>query len=415
MFDRNKASLLLSANAVLLAAVLIFWNALGKVWCGWDERVLALMQQTFEPSFSRSTNDSWSIKQIYGLFTLLSFVLGFAALSKKNWVFYLTGVGALCGLVALARLELAQQTFFPLASVSFSFVFMFSGLLFILKRETAKEQARLRRLFAARLSERALRQALSEPALLKLSGEEKEATLMFIRLAHDAAAPRSISAEAQLQLCNEFVQEMTGLITGAEGCVMQLAGATIMAVFGAPLPASNHAEQALHAALLMQRRLLELKKQWARVGMPNAHLQVGIHTGRVVFGLLGARESVGYQALGEGVEFAARLCRANQRFATSLLVSATTFTQLPRNVYRARTLDFFSTKNEALKIHEVHGDLATYRSPIDSAFYQNYEKAFWAYQEKDFENARAPLEAALKLLPSDPAALALLVKLNNKS
>lgn len=414
MSVRNKPLLVFLTNAVLLCSVLVFWNALGKVWCVGDEQALTLMQQMGSLSFNESPNNSWSIKQTYGLFTLLSLVLGLAALFKKTRSLYLTGASTLGVLIALARFELARHTLFPLVSVSFSFVFMFVGLLFILKREAAKEQAHLRRLFSRRVSAGVLRQVLSRPALVKLNGEEKEATLMFIRFVRDATPPQSISAEARLQLLNEFAQEMTALITSAEGCVMQLGGDAIMAVFGAPLPVSHHAEQAVHAAMLMQRRLLELKKQWERVGLANAHIQMGIHTGSVVLGLLGAGELAGYHALGASVDFTARLCRANQLFATSLLVSATTFAQLPPNVYRARTLDYFSTKSTALKIHEVFGDLATYRSPIDSAFYQNYEKAFAAYEAKDCEKARAYLEAALKLLPHDPAALALLVKLNNK-
>ncbi|NJM42177.1 MAG: adenylate/guanylate cyclase domain-containing protein [Anaerolineae bacterium] len=80
-----------------------------------------------------------------------------------------------------------------------------------------------------------------------------------------------------------------------------------MAEFGAPLPLSDHAERAVRAGLHMQRRLHDLRQKWIKSGLPALQCRVGINTGAVYFGRMGAEAHQEITVLGPVVNLAARL------------------------------------------------------------------------------------------------------------
>ncbi len=419
MKSRKLILVVLIAAAGLLTAAMMFWQIFGAIWTPWDYSVLENFYRVAAGSQERPCNGqcarAWSRKEFFGALTLTSTLLALAALRKNSWPLHLTGLIIASALVAFACREFARSSLFPLVSLGGSFLFMFSGMLLCLHRARAKEHAFIRSLFSKSVSEHTLKQLLAQPERLKLEGEEKELTVLFAALSGNTPLVESIPASALVKLLKEFFTEMADIIIAEGGRVDKFLGDTLMAEFGAPLPSPNHAELAVRAALKMQRRLLDLQKQWERVGVPPLHCQIGIHTGLAVIGNLGSREVCDYTVLGEAVNLAARLRAANQNYGTTLLISEATSARLSPNEFRTRWLDTLELKNQAMKIYEVHGDLATYRSPIDAAYYQNYERAFSAYVARDFERARTSLEAALHLLPHDPAALSLLARLTRSS
>jgi adenylate cyclase len=78
-----------------------------------------------------------------------------------------------------------------------------------------------------------------------------------------------------------------------------------MAVFGAPLPAADHALKAAEAALDMQEALEVLNERLPEES--RVRFRVGIHSGPVVAGDIGSVHRIDYTVLGATVNLAARL------------------------------------------------------------------------------------------------------------
>jgi len=106
---------------------------------------------------------------------------------------------------------------------------------------------------------------------------------------------------------NTHRRAMNGVILGEGGTVMQYVGDSVMAVFGAPDPQSDHAEHALRAACLMHERQRELDAEWASRGLAAFGLGIGLSTGDVAAALLGSDERVEYTLVGDTVNNAQRL------------------------------------------------------------------------------------------------------------
>ena len=101
--------------------------------------------------------------------------------------------------------------------------------------------------------------------------------------------------------------EMNRAIIAAGGTVMQFVGDAVMAVFGAPVPMEDHAARAVEAAGAMHGAQAEVNRRWARDGLPEFGLGIGVTTGEVAAALLGSEEHLEYTVVGDTVNLAQRL------------------------------------------------------------------------------------------------------------
>jgi adenylate cyclase len=88
---------------------------------------------------------------------------------------------------------------------------------------------------------------------------------------------------------------------------MAFIGDAVMAVFGAPFPQADHADQALATAQAMHARQAELNGRWVTAGRPEFRLGIGLSTGEVAAALLGSEERLEYTVIGDTVNLAQRL------------------------------------------------------------------------------------------------------------
>ena len=116
--------------------------------------------------------------------------------------------------------------------------------------------------------------------------------------------------EQVIAVVNHYLNEMTEAILDAGGTLIAYMGDGIMAVFGAPLEQDDHADRA-HA-----RRARDDRPAAAGVSTPGSpsrvtpsgfRMGVGLNTGPVMCGNVGAEQRVEYTAIGDTTNTASRL------------------------------------------------------------------------------------------------------------
>jgi DNA-binding NarL/FixJ family response regulator len=92
--------------------------------------------------------------------------------------------------------------------------------------------------------------------------EEVEVTVLMSDIRSDSTISEHTSPTNLAAQLNEHRAAMNGAILDQGGTVMQFVGDAVMAVFGAPFPQADHAQQALAAALAMHKAQHELNTAW---------------------------------------------------------------------------------------------------------------------------------------------------------
>ena len=204
--------------------------------------------------------------------------------------------------------------------------------------------------------------SLVPPRPRALGEEHKVVTVVVGMLV--PAAPRTQRQEAEV-----WHQVLQGLLTGLLKEVERYGGTLqtvqddgFLALFGAPVAQEDHARRAVRAALAIQQHLRP--GPGAPAGPPGEgySVRLGLHTGQILLGRLGAAQRLIYTAVGDTTRHATRL--AQQATPGALLVSAAT-AQLVHDEVRlvACAPEPLPGQADALRAYQVLG-LAPRRHPL---------------------------------------------------
>ena len=144
---------------------------------------------------------------------------------------------------------------------------------------------------------------------LRLGGVELDCTILFSDLRGFTSFSETEPAAKVIEVVNFYLNEMTEAILGAGGTLIAYMGDGIMAAFGAPLTQDDHADRALRAAREMVGPRLERFNAWlADQGHSSGFaMGVGLNSGPVMAGNVGAEQRVEYTTIGDTTNTASRL------------------------------------------------------------------------------------------------------------
>ena len=235
------------------------------------------------------------------------------------------------------------------------------------------------------------------------SGERQRLTIFFSDIADFSTISEKLTPNELSSQISEYLTEMTSIILKHGGTVDKYIGDSIMAFWGAPNKALDHATQACLAAIECNARLKILAQEWSSQGRPAFRTRIGLNTGDVVVGNIGSNQRLSYTAMGDPVNLASRLEGLNKEYATSIIISQSVLNELPDEfVYRLLDIVVVKGKSEPVPIYELvsrKGDV----TGSDAEFFEMFSKAVNSYLEKDWDKAIFRFEKLLGLRPDDQA------------
>lgn len=242
-----------------------------------------------------------------------------------------------------------------------------------------------------------------------LGGEKRVLTLMFSDVQGFTDMAEHMDPEALMVKASEYFSGLCGEIQANQGTIDKFIGDAIMAFWNAPLEDAAHAAHACRAALMCRARSRQMDQAWQKAGQPIMHTRLGLHTGEVIVGNVGAAQRMDYTALGAAVNLASRLEGLNKIYGTQILASQAT-RQAAGEGLVWRSVDQVEPKgtSEPTLIHELVGlvgdapELAPDPATLD--YCRRWEAAFDLYQARDWERAREAFAALVGLRPQDLAA-----------
>jgi adenylate cyclase len=164
---------------------------------------------------------------------------------------------------------------------------------------------------------------------VRLGGELLTATVLFSDLRGFTSFAEGREPSEVIGVLNRYLTEMSDAILDHDGTLVAYMGDGIMAVFGAPIAADDHAEKALGAGREMLARL-ERFNAWIREeGLGDGFkMGIGLNSGDVMSGNVGSARRLEYTAIGDTTNTAARLEGMTKGTPYQLFLADTTFGRL---------------------------------------------------------------------------------------
>lgn len=177
-----------------------------------------------------------------------------------------------------------------------------------------RERERVRDLFGRHVGREVAAAAERKPS--KLGGEERHVAVIFVDVVGSTALVNSLPPMEVVDLLNQFFTVIVEEVDRHRGLVNKFEGDATLAVFGAPIALDNPEDLALSAARRIASRL--------RVEVPQCPARIGVASGQVVAGNVGAQKRFEYTVIGEPVNEAARLSELARSAPGWILTTAPT-------------------------------------------------------------------------------------------
>jgi adenylate cyclase len=175
---------------------------------------------------------------------------------------------------------------------------------------SAFERERVRDVFSRFVPESVVEQVLARTDDdLRLGGVSLVGTIMFTDLRGFTTFSESLPADRVIQAVNYYLSEMTEAILEHEGTLVSYEGDGIMAVFGAPIEQSDHADRGVATAREMLEVRLPRFNAWLReqdLGQ-GFKMGIGLNTGPFMSGNVGSERRLEYTVIGDSTNTASRL------------------------------------------------------------------------------------------------------------
>jgi adenylate cyclase len=195
------------------------------------------------------------------------------------------------------------------------------------KRLHDLERARVRETFSRFVPEPVVDEVLRRTDDdLRLRGSRVDATVMFSDLRAFTTFAEATPADDVIDVLNAYLAEMSDAILDNGGTLVAYMGDGIMAVFGAPIEADDHADRALTAAREMLGERLPRFNHWlTEHGFHDGfRMGIGLSSGPLMSGTVGSSRRLEYAAIGDTTNTASRLESMTKRTPHSILLSEST-------------------------------------------------------------------------------------------
>jgi adenylate cyclase len=187
-------------------------------------------------------------------------------------------------------------------------------------------------------------------------------------------------------------------------------GDAIMAVYGAPLPLTDHPIRACQTALAMIAALEPLNRAWSERGLPSIAIGVGINTGTVSVGNMGSEARFDYTVMGDAVNLGARLEGLTKTYGVSILVGEAT-ERAARDHFVFREVDSVRVigRKAATRVFELCGSAASSKFSLQDT--TDFAEALQLYRARNWDAAESAVRGFLQRYPEDGPCAVLLERI----
>jgi len=184
----------------------------------------------------------------------------------------------------------------------------------------------------------------------KPTTERKTLTFLFTDIRGFTRMSESTPPARVVEMLNHYFEIQTSVVHANNGEIDKFVGDEIMAMFDGPKKDSNACKASIDI-----RKAMAQERELAKLTEENViSIGIGINTGQVVFGSIGARDRMAFTSIGDTVNLASRLQGTNKEYHTKTLISEEVYKKV-KDSFLCREIDLVTVvgKTQPVRIYEV--------------------------------------------------------------
>ncbi|RIX80571.1 CHASE2 domain-containing protein [Acidovorax cavernicola] len=323
---------------------------------------------------------------------LLAF--GLSLLSASRAV--LLGAGVVAALVGLNTwLYIGHNLVLPLASalvmVALAFALNMSWGYFV----ESRARRGLVRLFGTYVPPQLVDEMLVRPGRYSMRAESKEMTVMFCDMRGFTRLSEQMTPAELQAFLNTVFSQLTEVISANRGTVDKYMGDCVMAFWGAPMDAPDHAALAVQAALDMANVVQDINALHRANGRPEISVGIGLNSGLMSVGDMGSTARRSYTVVGDAVNLASRLEGLSGHYGVEIVASGATREAAPGFAWQELDSVRVKGKAQAVAVYTPLTPEAAAAAQQDGML-ARWGQVLAAYRQQDWalgRNLLAPLLA----------------------
>jgi adenylate cyclase len=282
-----------------------------------------------------------------GLIMIVAFLTGRI---QALWAFVLTLIFILALFFTTTMIFESRQLIVNFTSPAIGMLLSLVSIVAYRAMTEERDKRIIKNMFGTYLSPKVVEQILDTPP--ELGGLDKNLTVFFSDIRGFTTLSESMTPQELVKMLNRYLSAMTDIILDLDGTLDKYEGDAIMAFWGAPLPAEDHAFLACKASV----KQLEVLAQLNADAPPERQINIGIglNSGIMTVGNMGSTQRMDYTLIGDNVNLGARLEGTNKAYGTRIIISEYTYEMVKDKVI-ARELDNIRVKgkNKPVLIYEL--------------------------------------------------------------
>jgi adenylate cyclase len=264
----------------------------------------------------------------------------------------------------------------------------------------SRTKRQITRLFGQYVPKEVVGEMSKRPEQVSMEGDSREMSILFSDVRGFTTISEGLEPKELSLLMNEFLTPLSRVVYKHRGTIDKYMGDCIMAFWGAPLPESGHAHNAILAGMEMLKTLEELQPHFKQRGWPPIRIGVGINTGRVSVGNMGSEVRVAYTVMGDAVNLASRLEGITKEYGVGIVVGENTKAAAPEFVYRELDWVRVKGKDKPVAIFEPKGMAGQIANDVLDEM-ELFHRVLSLYRQQNWEQAGLQLSELLKRSPQD--------------
>jgi class 3 adenylate cyclase len=239
----------------------------------------------------------------------------------------------------------------------------------------------------------------------------KDMTVLFSDIRSFTEISEKMSPQENFDFINNYLKVAVPLVRKHGGFIDKYIGDSIMALF------PDEPDNALLSSIDALKAVENFNERNKKQGKEPIVIGIGIHTGHLILGTIGAERRMETTVISDAVNIAARMEGLNKVYDTSILVTGKLVEKLKNpDDFNLRLVDLVRAKGKTNinKIYEViDGCMDPLIRDLKIQTKDDYESALKLYQNKEIKESMAIFKDIAAVNPSDQAARLFLIRCNS--